>query len=272
MALVACASILHGESVTLFPSQDSDVYAFLDAPTSTIYTLGVNASGAGAPHSQRSLIQFNLTPLAIPAAEIGTAVLRVYVVAPDAGFGTLTGGNVSVYSQEKSWTVSDPTLHWSDLSPGTLIGSLPILSTSADKWIELDATALVKSWASGSQANYGFLLQAESESATPFLNVTFASMEVNSVGGNSGPQLVVTRAVAPAVPPALTVIAGPAVDQVTVSWPVSSASTGWTLQQATRPGGPWIVDATPATTSSDGQHQVIHSVNDAPVGFFRLSK
>jgi hypothetical protein len=269
LALVACVPILQAESVTLYPSQDSDIYTFLDQPTSTIYTLGVSASGPGAPHSQRSLIQFNFAPLTIPAAEIGTAVLRVYVVPPDQG--VLTAGNVSVYSQEKSWTVANPTLHLSDFAPGDFIGFLPVLSTSTNKWLELDATALVKSWSSGAKPNYGFELQPESETATPLLNATFASMEVNGLGGTVGPQLVITRAIAPAAPPVLAITPGPGADQVTVSWPVST-SAGWALQQATSPGGPWTADPSTATTSSDGQFQVTHSVTAAAVGFFRLIK
>ncbi|MDB6076797.1 MAG: sorting domain protein [Akkermansiaceae bacterium] len=268
IALVACVPTLHAESVTLGPSRDTDIYAFTDMPTSTIYTLGVNASGEGAPHSQRTLVQFDLTSLAIPAAEIGTATLRMYVVAPDANFGTFTGGNVSVFNQTQAWTnVKGSPVRWSALAPGAFVGNL--VTTATNTWVELDATALVQAWAAGTTPNYGFELQAESETATPAINVTYASMELAALG-QPGPQLVITRAVAPVAPPVLTVAAGPADGQITVSWPVANGA-GWTLQQAASPAGPWTADTT-AATSSDGHNQVTHSVTDAPVGFFRLIK
>lgn len=266
VALIVCAAGVRAESVTLTPSQDSDIYSFLDRPTSTIPTLGVNASGVGAPHSQRTLIQFNLTPLTIPATEIGTAVMRLYVSDPKAEFGSLVGGNISVLTQTKSWTVTNPTLHWSNLAPGDLQGTLAITSSSADKWVELDVTSQVKAWKAGTTANYGLVLQAESEILEPYLNVAFASMEVPGFQ----PQLVVTRATAPVVPPVLTIAPGADANQIVLTWPSSNA-TGWTLEQAASPAGPWTADTT-ATTTNGSNLQVTHSTADSAAGFFRLTK
>src|SRR5690606_12004819 len=72
----------------LTPVRDSDVYSFTDAPTSSVHTLGVTASGEGSPHSQRSLVQFDLTGADVAAGRVESAMLRLYVLAPDPNFGT----------------------------------------------------------------------------------------------------------------------------------------------------------------------------------------
>lgn len=181
---------LAASAVTLTPTQDSDVYSFTDMPTGTLFTLGVNASGAGAPHSQRTLIQFNATAatLGMTAGQIASAKLRLYVLAPDANYGTFTPGTVSVFTQNTAWTV--PTLRWSTLQPGAAAGTLTLTAGSVDKWVEVDVTAAVVEWVAGTRANNGFLLQAQSETATPLLNATFASMDIPP--GTYAPQLVVT--------------------------------------------------------------------------------
>jgi hypothetical protein len=136
-----------------------------------------------------------------------------------------------------------------------------VLAGSSDSWVEVDVKPLVVSWASGSVANHGFALQAQSE--TTSLNVTFASMEVPGYG----PQLVITRAEAPAVPPVLTVTATGS--SLQLRWPVSG-STGWVLQTSENLAGPWTPVA--GSVQSAGNWELSTTQGASGRGFFRLSK
>jgi hypothetical protein len=254
LLFLALASLAAAQSVTLGPSQDGDVYSFLDQPTSTIHTLNVSASGESAPHSTRSLLQFDLTTLGFPASEIGAAVLRLYAYPPDVGSTGL--GNVSVHRQAVAWTAS--TLRWSHIQPLEQVALIPV--TAMNTWVEADVTSLVKQWADGSVANRGFALKPASE--TSGLNVSFLSMDLPNPGFT--PRLVVTRV---EVPPVLSIsqVAG----QIVLEWP--AASTGWTLQRTGNPAGGWA-NSTATVNSVNGKWRVTQSLDPTGRGFFRLSK
>jgi hypothetical protein len=260
LLFLATCLLASAESVTFKATQDSDIYAFFDAPSFTPYTLNVGADPTQA-HSHHSLIQFNIASLAIPAAEIGTAKLRLYSLKPDStNGGGLRPGNVAVLRQGKAW--SETGLHWNSIQAEELAGVLPI--TQSDVWVEVDVTALVAQWASGAKPNYGFVLRPESETLTPLLNVEFISREV----ANYEPQLVITRSTAPPVPPVLTIAASGG--DVTLTWPVAGSS-GWTLQEAADLAGPWAA-STATANSVAGNWQVTHAMGAAPLGFYRLTK
>lgn len=250
LVLVACAA---AESVTLSPSQDGDVYSYLDQPTSTVHTLNVSASGEGAPHSNRSLIQFDLSTLGIPSAEIGSAVLRLYTYPPDIGG---TGfGDVSIRRQASAWTAT--TLRWNQIQPQEEVVLMPV--TVMNAWVEADVTTLVKQWAAGTFSNHGFVLMPESE--TSGLNITFISMDLPNPSYT--PRLVVTRA---EIPPVLSISS--VNGQIHLGWPVSGSS-GWTLQESGSLGGPWE-NSTASAASANG----IWQVEQVAAGrrFFRLHK
>ncbi len=251
-----------GETVTFTPSQDSDVYSFFDAPSFTPDSLNVGADPSLA-HSLRSLVQFNISSLAIPAAEIGTAKLRLFSLIPNStNGGGYRAGNVSVHRQGAAWSVS--TLHWNNIQPQELAGTLLMTAKTQEVWVEADITELVKQWASGAKPNYGVVLKPENESAEPWMNVEFASMELTSFK----PQLVITRAVAPPVPPKLGI--SMQAGNIVLEWPVASSS-GWSLQEAASPGGPWA--ACSASTQTIG---AVFKATCAPHpntgSFFRLYK
>lgn len=261
LLFIALAATAVAETVTFTPSQDSDVYAFFDAPSFTPDSLNVGADPAQA-HSHHSLVQFNLASLAIPAAEIGTAKLRLFSLIPNSSNGGgYRPGNVSVNRQGAAWSLS-PTLRWNHIKPQELAGTLVMTATSKDVWVEVDITPLVKQWVAGTTPNHGVVLRPESETATPLLNVEFASMELT----NFKPQLVVTRAVPPAVPPVLAVAVQDG--QVVLEWPVSGSS-GWTLQEAPSPAGPWT-GSTGAMTV--GTRLRVTAAVEGATRFFRLNK
>ena len=201
---ISILPLISAETLTLTPSQDTDIYQFTTYPTSTTYSLGVNVS-KNTGHSQQSLIQFALPTTLLPA-NLTTATLRLYVLensATGSGFsGTLKPGLLSVYTQEKSW--SPDTARWSSLASTAYLGDITIATPSTATtpiWVEHDVTAAVKSWLTGT-ANHGLLLQGTSETATAQLSVLFASMETGFP-----PQLVIQTA----APPPVVVIIPPIV-------------------------------------------------------------
>jgi len=252
------------QSVTLTPSKDTDVYSMLSYPTSSIHTLGVNSTPLSqypSSHSQRSFVQFNTSGVTIPAAEVGKAVLRLFVLNPDAEYGTLTPGNVHVHVQASDWgaVVAYSSPKWTAFQSAGEIGTIPILSNSAETWVEIDITSTVAAWMSGSLPNHGVFLAPQAEFMTPGINLTFASMEVPGYQ----PQLVITRKV---VPPALTIAS--ANGSVTLQWPVTG-STGWVLQRAESPAGPWLAN-TATVSNSGGNYQLQPAMTGRE--FFRLAK
>jgi hypothetical protein len=260
--LIAAAAFAGAETVTLTPSQDSDVYAFFDAPSFTPESLNVGAHPTQA-HSHHSLVQFNLAPLTIPAAEIGTAKLRLFSLTPNStNGGGLRPGNVSVHRQGVAWSLS-PTLRWNHIQAQELTGTITMTAASTDVWVEVEVTALVKQWVAGEVPNYGFVLKPESETLEPLLNVEFASMELTSFK----PQLVVTRVELPVADPVLAIMMQGG--QVRLAWPVAG-STGWSLQEAENPAGPWVASSA-VPVSSAGVWQVTASAGGGR-RFFRLFK
>ncbi len=252
------------EPLTLTPARDSDVYSFTVAPTSSVHTLGVTASGEGSPHSQRSLVQFDLTGADVTTGRVESAMLRLYVLAPDPNFGTLGAGKVSVHPQEAAWTVSSPTLRWNHIRPLERIGLIVIGAEAADTWVDLDVTATVSAWLGGSMPNHGFVLQPETESPAT-LNVTFASMELANAG--VAPQLVVVTAADSA--PGLTI--GSEDGRIFVEWP-APASEAWRLQWATADlqWQDWDEAHAPIATV-DGRRKLYPDLPH-PACFFRLAR
>jgi hypothetical protein len=268
LCLASGLAAANAETVTVTPSKDTDVYSFSysgsGAPTSTTYTLGVNSTPLAETtvHSQKSLIQFNLAGVTIPADQIGSAVLRLLVVQPDPAFGSLAPGNVYVHRQATDWgAITAATPKWNSFQSAEVLGFIPVLATSADKWVELDITSAVKAWVGGTAANYGIFLAPFADKETPALNVTFASMEVP----NYGPQIVITRKV---VPPVLTISQAPGAGVIILKWPVAG-SEGWVLQRADSPAGPWVANAA-TTTIVAGNYQLQPAMLTRE--FFRLKK
>jgi hypothetical protein len=142
------------------PSQD----AFTNtAAASTNYganvLLNVNAA------KEISYIQFNLA--SIPAsASVSQATLKLYVNA------VTTAGSFNVDYVNGSWAESTIT---SSLSPAlgtTIAASVPLTTASKNQYILIDVTTAVQAWLSGSQANDGIALVANST-----FNANFDSKE-----------------------------------------------------------------------------------------------
>ncbi|GAA5483081.1 DNRLRE domain-containing protein [Haloferula sargassicola] len=250
-ALILLTASLHAQTLT--PLRDSDVYAYLDQPTSSTFSLGVSASGPGAPHSQHSVVQFDLSGIALAADQLGSATLRLFVLAPDSAFGDLGAGDVEVFRQGAAWTVD--TLRWNSLQPEAYQGAFPITTDSIDSWVEFDLTPLVREWLSGAQPNYGILLRPATEDPAE-LNVTFASMEFPGFS----PQLVLTER---KQEPTLSI--SQENGEMVLRWP---ADTTWTLEQSTEFRAWSSVTAAPTIIDGVASHTVMPGPTPT---FFRLN-
>lgn len=194
------AAMAHAD-VTLFPTQDRDVYQGTGVPTTTPESLGVSSSVAfGGGHSQKSLVQFNVTTATtgMTSDEVDTATLRLYVLRPEVYPGGYNiGGTIQIFFQSTAW--SDTNLYWASFVPGAQITTFTM---TADRdlgdgrgtwvyplnvWVEVDVTSAVKSWLAGDVPNHGFIL-APDETGSPYLSSTFA----DSFTGFK-PQLVIKR-------------------------------------------------------------------------------
>ncbi len=195
------ASPLFAGSVTLNPSEDTDIYQFINRPTGSTWSLGVNVSD-GVRHSQRSLIRFPVTTKSAKATAdtLTSATLRLYVLEDEAtssGWGgNLIPGDISFFTQGESWSVS--SARWSSGSPADHIADVEITKASTPSkpvWVEVDVNTTVKSWLSGT-VNHGIIIQGADENAARQVNVLFASMETGFQ-----PELVITTGDDPPPPP-----------------------------------------------------------------------
>lgn len=274
LAAILSVPAIADESVVLTPTKDTDVYAFLNRPTGSIFDLGVSNTpeGQGGIHSQKSLIQFDLSPVRIPAGEIGKATLRLFVLAPDSPEGGgFRPGNVVLFRQGVAWgTVTSTQPSWSLVQPvGDPVAVVPV--TASDMWIEIDVTPVVRAWVAGVE-NHGFVLQCEKDPAPVTANLLFSSMELGQAGRDAGypeeqqyfPKLVITRAAGFA--PVLTAELNG--EHIRLSW--STERSGWFLEQADSPSGPWRRSDHPSSEIG-GVICVEVPVAGRPKGFFRLN-
>ena len=270
-------AILSAETAVFTPVKDSDVYSFLSRPTSSTFDLGVNNSPEGqGSHSQKSLVQFDISTLAIPGTEISSARLCLFVLTPGSTEGGgFRAGDLAVYKQAGAWGPITATYpNWNTIQPSGEAVTIHHVAASGE-WIELDVTSAVHSWTSGAEANHGFILQCVNDPAPAgeTTNLLFASMELGQAAVDNGlpenqwyfPQLLITRA----TPPPILSIARDSGD-ILLTWPAAT-SEGWALQQADSPAGPWE-EPEISPTQASGVWQLRHPLSVAPRAFFRLRR
>jgi hypothetical protein len=142
------------------PSEDSYTNS---AEATTNYGANVLLNVDGA--TQISYIRFNLA--SIPAgASVSQATLKLYVNA------VTTAGSFNVDYVNGAWAESTIT---SDLAPAlgaTIVSSVPITKADKNQYILINVTPAVEAWLSGSEANDGIALVANST-----FNASFDSKE-----------------------------------------------------------------------------------------------
>ena len=167
--LIALSAVSHGQ-IVLQPnelqSKDAKAYSFV-TDGNFQSNLGVVGSGA-APHSFKSLIQFDLTAVPYSASEITLATLELYcsVISPipDANSVPIPGsgsGNVSLFPVTGTWTETGVT--WATFPTYQATPADTEMISTAGQWYTFDITDVVKTWSAGSFANNGLAIIMESE-------------------------------------------------------------------------------------------------------------
>lgn len=170
-------------------SKDAKVYSFL--PTMNFQSdLGV--VGSGVTHSFKSLLQFDLAAVPIPAGEITLATLELYCSAitpitdvPDSG-----PGNVSIFQATATWTETGVT--WNTFPALATTAEDTLFIGEAGRWFTFDVTSLVQDWQSGVTPNHGFAIIMDS----PFGQVSFLDAD-GLAGANPDPTLAPRLTVVP---------------------------------------------------------------------------
>ncbi len=181
-----------------YPSDDTTVQeGASNAPAPNQAYLGVgyyNSSSIWANGRIRSYLRFDLSTL--PAnANITSATVRLY----HAGGADYPGQTRSTTFYRVTGNWNEASLTWNN-RPGYAesIGSVAT-TYSYQGWVSLDLTNLVRTWANGSQANYG-LIAIGPESTAGIYRAFFSSEVAN------GPELQISYQ--PALPPVLDVWPG----------------------------------------------------------------
>jgi len=220
---------------------------------------------SSALNTQRTLIQFNLSSIALaPSQIVQSATLTLIAMT---SFGTNTGFQpMEIYRVVAPW--DEATMTWSNRIAATPwanaggdfvgIGGHPYAISTASPTnggaVSWDVTALVQEWVSHVSTNYGLLLKSETGN-----HLTFNQREIST----------------PALRPNLTIVTGPGLPpfhayasggQVVLSW----TSTNAVLQERTNLNSTttWS-DSGRTVTTANGTNSVTIS---APQGndFFRL--
>jgi hypothetical protein len=166
---IALSAVSRGQ-IVLQPnelqSKDAKAYSFV-SDLNLQSNIGVVGSGA-APHSFKSLIQFDLTAIPYTATEISLATLAIYcsVISPipDANSVPIPGsgpGNVSLFPVTGSWTEAGVT--WANFPTYQATAADSEMISTAGQWYTFDITDVVKTWSAGSFANNGLAIIMDSE-------------------------------------------------------------------------------------------------------------
>lgn len=156
-ALAATTFLAAARAVTLTPTDDATV----GGNKNSVSTVIVNAGGP-----TYGLVRFDLSPL--PAnVPLAKATLRLFVTSVNSA-GTLHASTVTSAWNEATVKPSlAPTI-------GATIASVPISTSSANHFVDVDVTALANNWIAGAQSNFGIALTPDAT-----LNLTFNSKESN---------------------------------------------------------------------------------------------
>ncbi len=161
-ALILFLSLLSsvGAYAQITPSQDA--FTNSASPTTNFgANVLLNVSGA----KEISYIQFNLA--SIPGgANVSQAALKLYVNA------VTTSGSFNVDFVNGSWVESTITTNLSPALGNTIAPNVTITSAEKNQYILIDITSALQAWLSGSQANDGIALVANSS-----FNASFDSKE-----------------------------------------------------------------------------------------------
>lgn len=174
-------------------SKDAKVYEYavtpegLGAGVPANYQSNLGVIGSiSTPHSFKSLLQFDLSTMPIPAGQISLATVQLYCSSVAAG------GDVSFYPVTSGWT--ETGVKWDTFPTHNPVAVDTETVSVAGQWYTFDITSLVQSWVSGTTPNNGIAIIMD----TPTGSLVF----LDSDGlGNPNPN--------PGLAPILTVVPEP---------------------------------------------------------------
>jgi len=144
-----------------------------------------------------SLVQFDLSSLPFPAAEITQAYITLHASGLGVGGGPVAGGTVTLSPILDRWreTAADPgpaplATYDAFFGPTPTLDVSPVVasqSVTGAGFFEWDVTSLVQAWANGSQDNFGVLIQLSSNGG----DIGFADVDSAPGVPGSAPKLTV---------------------------------------------------------------------------------
>jgi hypothetical protein len=148
-------------------SKDAKAYEFLSTMNFQS-NLGVVGTNAGM-HEFRSLIQFDLSSLTVPANGITFATLELFCAAVTPFNDTATPpqpipgtglGIVSLHEVTSAW--GETSVTWATFPTFSLAAASSQLVDTAGRWYSFDVSDIVRDWATGATPNLGLAIQMDS--------------------------------------------------------------------------------------------------------------
>lgn len=171
LVLLPCGTI--AEQITLFPSDDADVWEYSpDENRGDNQHFQVGCGGSG--YRRNSLIKFDVT--GISGAVINSATIRLMVFD---SFGAFPTDEIYLARHDADW--EEMTVTWNN-RPG-YAGSVPIEAPSELGWWEIDATDWIQSMVYGIDPNYGFQIYQN--------DTDYAGIGMRTKEGTQSPELVI---------------------------------------------------------------------------------
>ncbi len=197
-----CHAQLVLQPLTEATSKDTKIYQHVDTSNFSS-NLSITSPDTGGHFA--SLVQFDLSSVSFPAADITSAKLTLYSTGIGvSGTTNAAGGLVTLSPILDNWRENaadagsaplatyaaffgtTPTLH-----SGPVASSQNVTGTGFYDW---DITNLVKSWVDSSQPNYGVLIQINTTSG----DVGFADVDSTPGVSGSSPALTINTVPEPA--------------------------------------------------------------------------
>ena len=122
----------------------------------------IGAQGESRAHDTRSLLRFDLTPLALSAGQVASAQLKLFALPGLRPFDNPTSAKpitTELHRVTQAW--GETTVTW-ETQPTVAGPFTSAVQDGVNQWVSFDVTGLVKDWLSDPSMNFGVeLLQPD---------------------------------------------------------------------------------------------------------------
>ena len=122
----------------------------------------IGALGESRAHDTRSLLRFDLTPLALSAGQVASAQLKLFALPGLRPFDNPTSAKpitTELHRVTQAW--GETTVTW-ETQPSVAGPFTSAVQDGVNQWVSFDVTGLVKDWLSDPSMNFGVeLLQPD---------------------------------------------------------------------------------------------------------------